>query len=659
MKCKNFLNIRMPQIRGNYNINEDQKISVSFDTETRKGKPFLLCDSSGNVLTKHEDMIDHLLNQKDTLNTFYNLSYDKNAILKFLPKDCLRFFAKYDYCIHDNIYYGGVGAKSFDIAYATETNEDNKSVVDHNNELYTISKPVKYFDIMQFFKYEKSTKLEYVSSKYLNDHKIPIEDLGYNIENLPLDNTVIEYCIHDSELTKGLTDIVINSCNHIGMLFNAPYSCASLSVDYFYKTKTDIKPFTIKNPKWFLFQRIENEISINPRNYDISYYAYNAYVGGKSEVVKRGKYDNVFEYDVTSMYPYQMTFLEDCNKLKWVKISSMKELLNFGIENIAYGFLKINVDIPYNYTNLLPYKNSNVLKYTVGELKEYFTTIEEIKTLCNLDIVDYTDIEIINGWIGVRYEDNPIYTPFKDTINLLFEQRAQYKKTDFRNLLFKIILNSIYGKFIEVNPKYEQNTDIDLCNIDDYAITVDDILVKNWVCGNYFNPIYASQITALSRCMVYNAAMQKEDAFIATFTDSVISESQLNLNEGKHLGQWERSEGDLFMVGAGFYEFEGETIETSKSRTRGVHIKKTANSNILHGPEFDNIFNYGYEEIRVKKLKECVIQDKLDDFNTFQKQIKIKDVNFDTKRIWDFNYSNIEQVRKIQCNSKPLNTAML
>ena len=106
----------------------------------------------------------------------------------------------------------------------------------------------------------------------------------------------------------------------------------------------------------------------------------------------------------------------------------------------------------------------------------------------------------------------------------------------------------------------------------------------------------------------------------------------------------------MFIFWVYLYEFEGETIEKSKSRTRGVHIKKTANSNILHGSEFDNIFNYGYEEIRVKKLKECVIQDKLDEFNTFQKQTKLKDINFDTKRIWDFNYDNIDQVRKMYVN---------
>lgn len=653
MKCSNYLNIRIPEINySGFNSKPQlQKHCVSFDTETRKGKPFLLCDSNGNVITEHKDMVDHLLSQKDTLNTFYNLQYDKNAILKTLSKDALRFFAKYEYCIEDNIYFGGIGAKSFELAYCIPSDLKKKTYIDHEGNEFSLSKKVKFFDTWQFFKFEKSAKLDDVSKKYLNDQKVPITDLGYDITNLPLDQTVIDYCIHDAELTKRLTDIIINSCNDIGMLFNAPYSCATLSADYFYKTVTDIKPFVIPNPKRFLFNFKDK--TINSRNYDICYYAYNSYAGGRTEVTKKGMFENAHCYDVTSMYPYQMTLLEDCGKLFWKKITTTKELIDSGIDNIAYGFFRVNIKIPESYILPLPIRQ-NVLKYVYGDLQNQYCTLEELKTIVELDILDYEDIEILSGWIGIRYDDNEMMYPFRDTINLLFEQRSLYSKDDFRNLLFKILLNSIYGRFIEVNANYEVSKDIDASNYMDYDITSDDVCKKTWTCGNYFNPIYAAYITAKARCYLFNAAKQKEDAFIACFTDSVMSEDKLDLPEGKKLGQWEYEKGDLFMIGTGFYTFDGVIQTETKFRTRGVHVTKENKNDKLTNIDFDNIFRYGYKEKRVRKLKESVIQDRLDDFNCFEEKVKMKDINFDQKRKWDFDYKSIEEIRQKQCNSKPL-----
>lgn len=646
MKCKNYLDIRIEPIRTPYRVDVQKEI-VSFDTETRKGKPFLMCDSIGNVLTDQDSIINHLLSFQDTLNTFYNLSYDKNAILKFLPKENLKQFAKIEYTIHDNIFYGGIGSKCFDIAYC-KPYEKGKKYIDLEGNEYELYKKCKYFDILQFFKFEKSAKLEYVASKYLNDHKKDIASLGYDIGNLPLDDTVIEYCLHDAYLTKQLSEIVKNSCNHIGMIFNAPYSCATLSGDYFYKTQNELKPYVVKNPKYWFFSDKFSE-----RNYEIGYYAYNSYAGGRAEVTKRGTYNNVYEYDVTSMYPYQMTFLEDINKLKWIKIKSIKELIDYDIDTLAYGFVKCSFTLPNRYILPIPYKD-NILKYSYGNYKEYFLSLEELKLLVKHNLLEWNDINIISGYIGQRFDNDVRFYPFRDTVNLLFDERKKYEKTDFRNLLFKILLNSIYGRFIEVNANFDISDTIDLSDIDSYVIDIDDVVAKTWHCGNYFNPLYACYITANARCMVYSAAMQKEDAFIASFTDSVITEDRLELDEGKELGQWECTEGDLFIVGGGFYTLEGDQV--NKARTRGVHVTKTTHEYKLSDIDFNNIFDYGYNETRVRKLKECVIQNDMDNFNCFDTKLKLKEINFDKKRKWDFDYKNISECRKIQCNSKPLKT---
>src|SRR6056297_2478971 len=105
MKCNNFDWIEFKRSK-NYNKNSTiQKEPIAFDTETNNGIPFLLADSTGKYTTDKQSIIEHLLSKdyKKTLNLFYNLGHDKNAILKLLPYKALEFFSTYDYCIVDNV----------------------------------------------------------------------------------------------------------------------------------------------------------------------------------------------------------------------------------------------------------------------------------------------------------------------------------------------------------------------------------------------------------------------------------------------------------------------------------------------------------------------------------------------------------------------------
>lgn len=650
MKCENFLNIKLNSSNNFTYFDPVQKQAKAFDTETREGVPFLLCDSDKNVITEHKEMYGHLLKQNNTVNLFYNLAYDASAILKTLPEKNLEQFIELNYTIYDNIYFSMLGSKCFEIGYIHESadNPKKQNYVDLKGEIRQLSYSVKFFDLWQFFKYEPNSSLDAVSKKYLNDSKIPITELGYDMSNLPIDDTVIDYCIHDAELTKRLADIVISACNETNIFFNTPYSTASLSMDYFYNTISDAKPFKCVNPLSFLINR---DNIVNKRNYEICYYAYNSYYGGRNEVTKRGYFEEVYEYDVNSMYPYTASLLEDVFLLSWFKIKSVKELLNFDIDTLAYGFFECNIKVPYNYILPLPVKDG-VLKYKYGSFKNYYTTLEELKTIVNLGLCNWNDIEIIKGWIGQRNDDNPPIYPFRDTINLLYHERAKYQKTDFRNLLYKIILNSFYGKFIEVNNKIcIANKQIDLDDVALYKVLDNCIISKEWVSGKYFNPVYAAYITALGRCKVFEAAYQAGSDFIATFTDSVLSTRKLNIDVGDKLGQWEGVRGSLFMVGGGFYVLEGE--QEYKFRTRGVHVRKIKADKELNISDFKDIFNHGYNETRVLKIKEAYRQHRLQDFNTFQTSLKQKDLNFDTKREWDYQYKNIDELFKIRSDSRP------
>lgn len=663
MKCNNF---DLIEFRRTKNFTKDatiQKHPIAFDTETNKGIPFLMADSTGKYTTTKDDIIEHLLSKdyKKTLNLFYNLGYDKNAILKMLPYQALDFFSTYDYCIEDNIYYGGIGSKSFDVARANKieslTIDHNKSkpvtiiledgtvkerkkeprtYLDHSNNSYLLEQKNRYFDLWQFFKYEGSSSLDMVSKKYLNDNKTPIEELGYDKSDLYLDDTIIEYCIKDCKLTAELAEMVIEACNNIGILFNKPYSCATISADYFFNMQG------LRNPFFFLYQYGD---FVYAPNKDIYKYAYYSYKGGRSEVVKRGHYDNVYEYDVNSMYPSNMCDLYDCFKCDWIKITG-NELYNFDLDNIAYGFIKCNIDMPKDYVLPLPYSKGFYI-YGYGEFNNYYLTIHELYMMFDLGIIDKSDVTIIDGWLGLKQGNNEFV--FNDTIQYIYSERKKFEGLDFRNPLYKIILNSIYGRMIEVNINKRLDENIDLQDINSYDILDNEVVKKYYTSGKYFNPIYACYITAMSRIKLFNAIYPHKETFIASFTDSVISTEKIKVPVSKELGDWEKNQGDLTIIGSGVYRFVGKK---EKIRTRGIHIKQDLNDNI-YGINFDDLITKPFTQNKVMKLKECVRSDNLDEFNTFQEVDKKINLNFDKKRQWDYDLNCLEDCYT-QCNSQTL-----
>jgi hypothetical protein len=105
MKCNDFDMIKFKMPSSYRNIGTTQKQCIALDTETKNGIPFLLADSNKQYSRSKEQIINQLLSidYNKTINVFYNLGYDKNVILKLLNHESLRYFAKFDYCIDNNI----------------------------------------------------------------------------------------------------------------------------------------------------------------------------------------------------------------------------------------------------------------------------------------------------------------------------------------------------------------------------------------------------------------------------------------------------------------------------------------------------------------------------------------------------------------------------
>jgi len=139
---------------------------VGWDTETIEGKCVLLCNSDNLklIFPSIDDVLNLMTDKKynKTCNLFYNLEYDTNAIIKLLPDKNIIDLANKSYTQYNNFEISIIPNKLLKIK-----KKDNE-------------KAYNYFDLWQFFKYEKNSSLDNVSKKYLNAQKQDISNFDIN-----------------------------------------------------------------------------------------------------------------------------------------------------------------------------------------------------------------------------------------------------------------------------------------------------------------------------------------------------------------------------------------------------------------------------------------------------------------------------------------------
>lgn len=557
------------------------------DTETYKGYAKLLAMEDGDyVLCNNIDEVLSFLTQRKLRvhhNFFYNVRFDFQALFKYLPENLLREL----YFTSKTVY------KEYKIKYIPK----KLFRILHKKHSYL------FYDLAQF--YEMS--LAEASKKYVNEKK--------NKENInrPRLNTdakywikrkadIIKYCISDAALTQKL-GVFLQSELKAKIAFTPQkyISKASISKEYFRK-RCKI-PSISKIPKPVLS------------------FAFNAYHGGRFEILRRGVFDFTTLIDINSAYPYHITNLMDVTDTKWIRVRKCNE-------NASYGFYMCKVFIPY--MNFAPFAfnlPNNTLIYPIGE-HVTFLTIEEYRAYKNI-----VSIEVIEGYETTI--NNPNY-PFKEAVEKLYEWKLNTPKNDFRYDLVKKIMNSLYGVFYE---KTKQG--------DKYRV------------GQFFNPIYASIITANTRIQLYEEALKYGKDVIGFATDSILLRGKHNIKNSKALGGWSvDAEGKAVVLRSGVYQIK------KKVKSRGL----SRSTNLLtYEGKFNNIFEYiknvsdrtKYKIIinRPVNLGEALIHTKkrsIADINVWQDFEYVVDINKDAKREWYDTFDYGKEIFKRNINSTPI-----
>lgn len=370
------------------------------DTETLDGFCRLISDDKGafRLTESFDDCIEFLTRRRlrQGYNFFFNLNFDVNAIIKYLPQDNL------------NELYGTARTRHGKYNLFFIPKKLLRVMVGH--------KSFKFYDVAQYF----NTSLEKASQKYLGMEKYvePIDrarlgtDAQYWKANI---DAIIRYCINDARLTKRLGDVVNDTITqNIGLYPNSYISKASICKD-FVRRKVDVP----------------NILDV-PRN--ALKYAFYSYSGGRFEIIRKGHVGKCWLYDINSAYPYNIRNLLDITKGDWERVDDMTERAD-------YGFYLVKILTRFNKVAPIPIHLKNgVICYPIVETATFMTK-EEI-----LAYEPYLDYEILDGW---EFTASQRVYPFRDYIDQVYALKSQADESRYEYNLYKILMNSLYGCFYE------------------------------------------------------------------------------------------------------------------------------------------------------------------------------------------------------------------
>lgn len=262
-------------------------------------------------------------------------------------------------------------------------------------------------------------------------------------------------------------------------------------------------------------------VRVNPPR--VSEFVRKGYAGGRVEIFKmlgRG----LQYYDVNSLFPTMMR-----NMLLPVQFERETKRLRDG----ALGFLDVEVSSPGKYIPILPMKFEGRLIFPNGRFRGVFFS-EELKYALSQG---YRIEKIYRG-----FEFHRSASFFSEYVDTFYELKKNAPKGGAAELISKLLLNSLYGKFGQ-RPERETLKTFDgtdrefkVFHSADLFDKTSLILVKKIEEAPYMLPQIAAAITSYARIHMSQLAYEKNpEACYYTDTDSILT--TLRLPTGPELGQ--------------------------------------------------------------------------------------------------------------------------
>lgn len=522
----------------------------------------------------------------------FNLNFDCQAMLKYLPKDILKELQKENEVYYENYWILYIRNKLMKLRdYKSQTS-------------------LTFYDVAQFYNY---MGLDNAAKLYLHDKKqdnpIVTNVISHQddwpqqtMENYFIRNFKIigSYCRHDAALTQSLGYLVQNDIKELFDISMRNYSSKAKIAE----RMTDL----ITYPKFM--------IDSAPGRY-----AYYSFGGGIFDVWQRGTFDKITEIDISSAYPFHMRDLPNLNNGNFHKIENDDDIL----DTDYFGWLLSSFDC-----SMFPYKTGDIEKwqgiyddkeveFTKKYEKVFYATGKRFKVITLLEynfLKDYGFNPVLyNGYVW-RQTKNIFPKPFawiQDVYNLK-QKYKPVRSTDFKYSLCKIAMNGGYGKTVQ--------------------------RIGYPVMQNFF---YGSYITAPTRVQIMKMILdyKLQDDIISIATDGILlNKSNFKLKEEqKGLGSWDITPyKKCLMLGNGMYQLNGDTIADQKTALRGVTnkrdydlislLQKSRNKTEIipmSNKKRPVTLNMGINFINIYTK---------DDINVFRKRNRIISINSDKSKYW-------------------------
>jgi len=594
---------------------------VGLDTETEQGRAFLITiagPGGGTAAERVRDwpgVIDLLHNRfmERSYNFFWNLEYDTFALLKHLPHEVLKRLAIADRAEFERTKIQYIPRKALKLKRGKHT--------------------VTFYDMAQFY---GTIGLDDAAQKYLQERKLA----------LPYNKATLSATRYDSDphyradLDRyAIWDAVL---------------CQRLAAKRYKDTMEIMRPRAFSSSASFAQQfTLENLTrAMSLPSIAVLDFALKAYQGGRFETFKVGTFeDSVTGYDLNSAYPAIEAGLIACDAGKWDAVRAFDP-------EAHYGFYKIEAEVPKcRISPLRVQLKDGLMIYPTGRFSNIYVNQSELAQLRE----DGLRPEVVKGWT-YHPKDYDLAFPW---IKKLYKKRQEWAKSNPAMAdVTKIILNGLYGKTIQMIPESPQILDHvppeEMYKVVDFIeenMELRFVVRGNVKAGTLFNPIWASEITAGTRCQLYDAVKADPDRAIMFATDGILADSPIRgLRIGDGLGEWKRefSNATASVIGSGVYQIAGQRAK-ARGFQKALPLRNLLALQSLFGPGIKEPI-MSVETTRTKKLKQTARSadpEAWAAFNVIAARQRQLSMNSDRKRVWERSFRSAWDVLSSQILSWP------
>jgi len=540
--------------------------------------------------------------------------FDVDAMLKMLPMENLaELFGESTQTTYKGYTLTYLGRNNVSIS----TGDKGKS---KRTMLWDLAQFYDYHSLRDMAKRYASVDSQKMESAVIAHFVSDQNNVPYYTEN---STEIMKYCVQDCKATKELADLMEKRMEDEGYDFTTPYSVGNSAMKFFrnYLTNPDYRRGAI------------------PRIHPTHWYNENAELraleqvwgsiarGGWNDCFRRGKFDEVWDYDIVSAYPSVARDLPYWSG-RWIETKDVDKIdkADYGLIDVTLSNLKLPL-VPeiYKYFDnsivekkVIKWVNHSIIHCTIDE-RPFKTTLttdqyQYLKELC--------DVNVNGGWILIPSHDT---FPMREAVNDLIKKKTDAKKNHGKEsveyMLAKKMMNSATGKFKQkFHTKY------------------------TWF---YYPHVYA-KITWETKKIIADL-ISKNDAWkdlISVSTDGAVFTSKLsNVDLSGELGSFELIKLYNFVqIGNGIYYGNYEDGNLLQ-RMRGFHIFKYNLPELIEKHPDNRVIPIVTR--RPLHLRECYKHHKalsISDTNRFIDVIKHVNINKEIKRRWTGRYENVRDL---------------